>query len=82
MKHLHTFEEQSRTLSLEELNKKYPEIIFTMNKDSNNMYFPNVQIKTQGGKIEHLGALTRPTDEEDSIRFFNDVANKNYDKYY
>lgn len=78
-----------KLLSLDELKQKYPQIKFTMNinpkfkgPNGENAYFVRADIETQGGKTEYLGALKGPVPEKDGLEFLNNVANKNYDKYY
>ena len=79
------FEEfENRILTLDELKRKYPDAIFTMNKNKNfkDKYFVKLEIKTQGDKIEYIGALKGPVSEEEGLKFLNNIVNKNYDKYY
>lgn len=68
-------------LSLEELKKKYPEMIFTFDKKDRG-YFARVDIRTQGGKVEYLGAIKGQVPYKDGLKFLNNQARNNYDKYY
>lgn len=69
-------------LTLDELKQKYPEIKFTMDEKGNNLYFVRVDIEKQNGEIEYLGALKGKVSKEDGLKFLNNIAKKNYDKYY
>lgn len=78
-------DESTSYQTLEDLQKKYPEAIMTMNPFSDNFpgsFFARVDIKTQGGEKEYLGALKGPVSEKDALAFFDNVLSKNYDKYY
>lgn len=68
-------------LSLEELKKKYPNMIFTLDKKERG-YFVRADIKTQGGKVEYLGAIKGQVPYKEGLKFLNNQANNNYDKYY
>lgn len=75
----------NESLSMEELKKKYPEAVITMTPFGDkfpNSFFARVDINTQSGEKEYLGALKGPVKEEDALKFFNNVLDKNYDKYY
>jgi hypothetical protein len=83
MNYIKLYENFENTLSLEELIKKYPEAKITFEPAKfKNSYFARVDIKKQDGKYEYLGALKGPVSKESAIKFFNDVLNKNYDKFY
>jgi hypothetical protein len=69
-------------LSLEQLQQKYPQIKFTMDKKGEDRYFVRADIKTQGGEMEYLGAVRGPVSYENGLEFLNNIANNNYDKYY
>jgi len=73
--------EEYKLLSLEELKKKYPNMIFTLDKKTRG-YFARADIKTQGGKVEYLGAIKGQVSYEDGLKFLNNQANSNYDKFY
>jgi hypothetical protein len=70
--------------SLEGLRSKYPHAIITMspNEKYKGRYFARVDIETQGGEREYLGALKGPVSREQAIEFFEMILSKNYDKYY
>ena len=70
--------------SLERLRSKYPHAIITMspNEKYKGRYFARVDIETQGGEKEYLGALKGPVSREQAIEFFEMILSKNYDKFY
>ena len=70
--------------SLGSLRSKYPHAIITMspNEKYKGRYFARVDIETQGGEKEYLGALKGPVSREQAIEFFGMILSKNYDKYY
>lgn len=74
----------NESLSMEELKKKYPEAVITMTPFGDkfpNSFFARVDINTQSGEKEYLGALKGPVNEKDALDFFNNILSKNYDKY-
>ena len=73
---------ENGTLSLAGLIKKYPEMIFTMNKKGDNRYFVRADIKKQDGEIKYLGAIKGLVSKHDGLEILNNFAKKNYDKYY
>ena len=79
---IESFIDETDTLSLEQLQQKYPQIKFTMNKKGEDRYFVRADIETQGGEMEYLGALKGSVSSEEGLKWFNNVANNNYDKYY
>jgi hypothetical protein len=86
MKNIKLFESFSNENddALERLKKKYPESIITMTPSEKfkESYFARVDIKTQGGEKEYLGALKGPVSKYQAIEFFESTLYKNYDKYY
>lgn len=81
MKKLKVFE-SSDELSLDMLQRKYPKINFTMDEKSKDRYFVRADIETQDGKTEYLGALKGSVSKDEGLKFLDNVAKKNYDKYY
>lgn len=77
-------EEVNENLSLPELKKKYPNAKLTLKKlyKFNDGYFARLDIITQGGKSEYLGALKGPVSMKNALAFFNSTLSKEYDKYY
>lgn len=73
--------ENKEPLSLPQLKEKFPNMIFTM-EPKNDKFFVKAEIKTQGGKIEYLGAIKGFVNEKEAIEFLNNKAMNNYDKYY
>jgi len=76
-------------LTLNELKEKFPKMKFTMDVNNNfrkpngeKAYFVRVDIETQGGELEYLGALKGPVSEKHGLEFLNNIANRTYDKYY
>ena len=71
-------------LTLEQLKEKYPNAIITMEpwREFGDRYFARVDIMTQGGEKEYLGALKGPVSEQTAVEFFNNVLYKKYDGYY
>jgi hypothetical protein len=71
-------------LDIEELEEKYPNAKITMNTIDKfeDRYFARVDITKQNGELEYLGALKGPVSKQEAIEFFNDVLDKEYDKYY
>ena len=78
--------EEKELLSLEQLEEKFPEIKFTFEKKGNGIYkgsyFVRADIKTQGGEMEYLGALKGSVSHDEGLKFLNNVAFNNYDKFY
>jgi hypothetical protein len=81
-----SLESAKSLLSLAELKKKYPEAVLTMkpskSKAFRGSYNVKAEIKTQGGKIEYLGALKGPVSKDQALEFLNAIIDKNYDRYY
>lgn len=78
---LEKFNEFDEILSLEDLRKKYKNIIFTMSKEKKG-YIVRADIKKQSEKTEYLGALKGYVSEKQGLEFLNRIAKTNYDKYY
>lgn len=77
-------DESSSYQSLDDLKKKYPEAIITMNPSDKfpGRFFARVDIKTQEGEKIYIGALKGPVSEQDALSFFDNILSRNYDKYY
>ena len=73
---------ENGTLSLAGLIKKYPEIIFTMNKKGDDKYFVRADIKTKDGETEYLGAIKGYVSKHEGLEWLNNTAKNNYNKYY
>ena len=86
LNHIQLFEGFSfpETDELEKLRNKYPNAIITMspNEKYQGRYFARVDIETQKGEKEYLGALKGPVSKDNAIEFFKTILSKNYDKFY
>ncbi len=88
MKYIKKFNESVHSnideISLENLKKKYPNAIITMNSLSKfpGKFFARLDIKTQNGEKKYLGAIKGPVSEKEALNFFNNTLQKNYDKFY
>jgi hypothetical protein len=69
---------------LEGLRTRYPHAIITMtpNEKYQERYFARVDIETQGGEKEYLGALKGPVSREQALEFFKTILSNNYDRFY
>lgn len=74
----------NESLDLDGLQKKYPnaKITLTPNERFKDAFNARVDIVTQGGKTEYLGALKGPASKEDALEFFNNILSREYDKFY
>jgi len=86
LNHIQLFEEFSFSSDdeLEGLMTRYSNAIITMspNERFKERYFARVDIVTQNGEKEYLGALKGPVSREQALEFFKTILHKNYDKFY
>lgn len=76
--------DESLDLDLDQIQKKYPnaKITLTPNDKFKDAFNARVDIITQGGEIEYLGALRGPASKEDALEFFNNILSREYDKFF
>ena len=85
IKNFEQFLNESASNTLDQLKKKYPEALITM--ESWGDKFPErfsvrLEITTQSGEKEYLGGLKGPVSEKTALEFFERTLDTEYDKYY
>ena len=69
-------------INFEELQKKYPNAVITCDEKKPGRFFVRVDIKTQGGETEYVGALKGLVTKDQAVEFITNTLTNNYDKYY